>query len=234
MQGAIPQFSGVKNTVSNKHLDPALERRRRHHIMLSVVPRLLNRHLAPLLGLRRFLFILRLFALAPRYRVRFARPADDGGMQEVKRTFLLVGVLYNELCLAVGESTAFATTHAFLFDLACAVQRQAYLPPLPQARSWERFHEEHAAQFKEGFIRNNENDGIVSSEREVRLHIVRCRFYEAFRDMGNAALTEAFCRSDEVVFNEYSAGMRFHRGLEAPNTIARGGQRCVFVYERLE
>ncbi len=218
----------------NKRLDPVLERRRRRDIMFHVVPGLLNRHLAPALGLRRFPFMLRLFALAHRYRNRFARPTDDAGMQEVKRTFLLVGVLYNELCLSVGESRAFATTHAFLFDLACAVQRQAYLPPLPHSRSWKWFHEEHAAQFKEGFIRNNENDAIVSTEREVRMHIVRCRFHETFRDMGNAGLTEAFCRSDEIVFNEYSAGMRFHRGADMPNTIARGASRCVFVYERVE
>ncbi len=84
---------------------------------------------------------------------------------------------------------------------------------------------------EEGFIRNNENDGIQRGDRVYSLHITRCRFFETFRDMGSAGLTEAFCRSDEIVFNEYSPQMRFHRGHEQPNTIARGSKRCTFIFE---
>lgn len=51
--------------------------------------------------------------------------------------------------------------------------------------------------------------------------------------MGAPALTEAFCRSDEVVYNEYSPDVVFHRGSEAPNTIARGASRCQFVFDRV-
>jgi hypothetical protein len=84
-----------------------------------------------------------------------------------------------------------------------------------------------------GFISANENDGIRRSDHAVALNITRCRFHECFRDMGNAAITLAFCRSDETVFNEYSPIMRFHRGPSPVNTIARGAARCTFVYERL-
>jgi hypothetical protein len=221
-------------TPTEYHLDQRRERLRRLRILLLVVPALLDRHLKPLLGWRRFPFVLGLLFGAPAYGRRFARHGDDAGLKEVKRTFLLVGALYDRLKGRFGEARALAVGKAFLFDLANAVQRQAYLPSPPHPRDWDWFHQEHEAQMREGFIRNNENDGVFHIEREVKLDIVRCRFFEAFRDMGNAALTEAFCRSDEVVFNEYSPAMRFHRGEKKPDTIARGAKRCRFVYERLD
>lgn len=219
-------------TSGHHRLDRSVERRRRIRTLTRVVPVLLNRLLAPLLSWRRFPFIAWILVSAPRYRTMFARPDDDAGLKEVKRTFLLVGVLYNELRNRFGEDIAFRTAHQFLFELGNSVQRQAYFPPAQEPRTWDWFHREHEAQMAEGFIRNNENDGILHSPEHVSLLITRCRFFEAFRDMGNARLAEAFCRSDETVFNEYSAEMFFHRGPDAQNTIARGAKRCTFIYER--
>ena len=214
-------------------LDAARERQRRLHVLLRIVPRLLDLHLKPALGGRRWLFIARMLVLAPLYAGRFNRSTDDAALREVKRTFLLVGVLYNELSKRVGNASALTSTRAFLYDLACAVQRLAYVPDSPAMRSWEHFHREHEAQMVEGFISANENGGVVHAPGSVRLHITRCRFHECFRDMGNAAITEAFCHSDETVFNEVTPVMHFHRGSEHPDTIARGASRCTFVYERL-
>ena len=135
--------------------------------------------------------------------------------------------------MRIGEAKALAITQAFLYRLACAVQRQAYFPPPGEPRTWDHFHREHEAQIKEDFISHNENDGVVHTDATVTMDITRCRFHECFRDMGNAAITEAFCRSDETVFNEYSPLMRFHRGGQVPDTIARGASRCTFIYERL-
>jgi hypothetical protein len=213
-------------------LDEGIERRRRIRVLTRVVPVLLNRLLKPVLGWRRVPFVLSMLLSAPRYRKAFARPDDDAGLTEVKQTFLLVGVLYNRLRERFGEDVAFRTAYAFIFELGNAVQRQAYLPPPGTRFPWEWFHREHEAQIAEGFIRNNENDGIVHSDDRVSLHITRCRFFEAFRDMGNAGLTDAFCRSDETVFNEISPDMRFHRGTDMPDTIVRGAKRCTFIYER--
>lgn len=213
-------------------LNPWREKRRRLAILAGVVPRLLNGVLGPLLGWHRVPFIVGMLFAAPHYRKQFARVTDDDGLREVKRTFLLVGVLYNRLRDRFGEEVAYRAAHRFIYGLGNAVQRQAYFPPAGIPRKWEWFHQEHEAQIREGFIRNNENDGILYSKNQVSLHITRCRFFEAFRDMGNAKLAEAFCASDETVFNEYSPEMRFHRGTEVPNTIARGARRCTFVYDR--
>jgi hypothetical protein len=217
---------------AGSHLDPALEARRRLGTLLVTVPGLLNRHLRPVLGWRRFAFIPKLFALAATYKKQFSRPDDDAQLQRVKATFLLVGVLYNELAKRKGAECALSVTQSFLHDLGCAVQRKAYFPPGQGTRTWDYFHDAHEAQMREGFISTNENDGIHRSDRQVTLDIVRCRFHECFRDMGNPAITLAFCRSDETVFNEYSPIMRFHRGPEPVNTIARGAPRCKFIYER--
>jgi hypothetical protein len=219
-------------TETNK-LNPAVEALHRLNTLFVTVPKLLNEHLRPLLGWRRALFIPRMLGRAGWYKKRFARPSDDAQLRRVKSTFLLVGVLYNELEKVVGAGRALATTQSFLYDLGCAVQRVAYFPPAGQERTWDYFHDRHEAQMREGFISTNENDGITRSEQSVRLDIVRCRFHECFRDMGNADITLAFCRSDETVFNEYSPIMRFHRGDSPVNTIARGAARCTFAYERV-
>jgi len=214
-------------------LDPAVERRRQRNTLFHTVPRLLNEQLKPVLGVRRFVFIVRLLLLAPLYARRFARASDDVSLREVKRRFLLVGVLYQELVRCIGAEQAAVVTGRFLFDLACAVQRQAYFPPSGEERTWEGFHRAHDAQMEEGFIGTNESAVSQRTHETVALHVTRCRFHECFRDMGHAALTEAFCRSDETVFNEYSASMRFHRGTQAPDTIARGAARCTFIFERV-
>lgn len=112
------------------------------------------------------------------------------------------------------------------------IQRQAYLPAPPHP-DWDWFHREHEAQMREGLIRNNENDGVIHTEREVKLDIVRCRFFEAFPTWGTPPSRRAFCRSDVVVFNEYFPAMRFDRGEAKPHTVARGARRCRFINERL-
>ncbi|WP_119157797.1 L-2-amino-thiazoline-4-carboxylic acid hydrolase [Caldimonas tepidiphila] len=217
----------------HRRLDPGVERRRRLNTLLVTVPGLLNELLKPLLGAGRFPFMVRVLALAPAYHRRFARATDDAQLRAVKRTFLLVGVLHHQLVRRLGEPVALATTREFLYRLACSVQRKAYFPPAGQEPTWEHFHLEHEAQMEEGFISTNENGGVFHTDSSVTLQIVRCRFHECFRDMGEAAITEAFCRSDETVFNEYSPRMRFHRGAERPDTIARGAARCSFIYERV-
>lgn len=213
-------------------LSPVVEASRRLGTLLFTVPRLLNQHLRPILGWRRFLFIPGMFGAAGIYRKQFARPGDDAQLRRVKKTFLLVGVLYNELSRSQGPDRALATSQAFLYDLGCAVQRKAYFPPAGQTKTWDYFHDAHEAQIREGFISANESDGIRRTDRAVTLHVTRCRFHECFRDMGDGALTLAFCRSDETVFNEYAPIMRFHRGSSPVNTIARGAPRCAFIYER--
>jgi hypothetical protein len=217
---------------ASARLDPALEARRRLGILFVTVPGLLNRHLGPVLGWRRFTFIPKIFALAGTYKKQFSRPDDDAQLRRVKATFLLIGVLYNELAKTEGAERALSTTQSFLHDLGCAVQRKAYFPPEGETRTWDYFHDAHEAQMREGFISANQNGGIHRSDKLVTLNILRCRFHECFRDMGNPAITLAFCRSDETVFNEYSPIMRFHRGPAPVNTIARGAADCTFIYER--
>lgn len=214
-------------------LDPAIEKRRQRTTLFRTVPRLLNQQLEPVLGPRRFAFVARLLLLAPLYARRFARATDDAPLREVKKRFLLVGALYQELVRCIGAEKAAAITWRFLFELAGAVQRQAYFPSRGQAPTWDSFHREHDAQMKEGFIATNESVVAERTNDTVTVYVTRCRFHECLRDMGDASLTEAFCRSDETVFNECSSSMRFHRGTQAPDTIARGAARCTFIFERV-
>lgn len=220
---------------SPRKLHPFVEARHRAGTLLLTVPRLLNVHLASWRAWGRFRFVSRILARAGTYRKQFARPEDDIQLRRVKDTFLLIGVLYNELAKVEGAGRALARTHEFLHDLGCDVQRKACFPPRGQARTWDFFHHAHEAQMEEGFIGTNENGGIRRTDGSVGFEITRCRFHECFRDMGNGEITLAFCRSDETVFNEYSpAVMRFHRGVSPVNTIARGAPRCAFLFERVQ
>ncbi|GAX91662.1 hypothetical protein [Effusibacillus lacus] len=47
-------------------------------------------------------------------------------------------------------------------------------------------------------------------------------------------MTEVFCHSDEVVFNEYTPDMKFHRGDIEVNPIARGTSQCALIFEKVQ
>jgi hypothetical protein len=85
---------------------------------------------------------------------------------------------------------------------------------------------------RSGLLRRNEHTVPVVTPERVEFRITRCCLYEAMCAMGVGPLTQAFCRSDEVVFNEYLPAMRFHRDDAESNTIARGATDCGFVFER--
>jgi hypothetical protein len=196
---------------------------------------ILHHHLKRVLGWERFVFLPKLLLSLPGYAKRFAKADDDEGLRVFKQMFTMDGALYYELRKRFGEQLARDTTYAFLCDVANAVQRSWYFPPNGEPRSFAAFHRNHESRMKHGLIRYNEHDEIVENPHMYRFHITRCVFHETFRDMGLPWLTEAFCRSDEVVFNEYSPSIKFHRGMEEDkNTIARGGSRCVFVFERVK
>lgn len=144
---------------------------------------------------------------------------------------MLVGVLYHELSRVLGEVKARETTVIFLSEVANAVQRSWYIPEQGVPRTFQAFHHEHEHQMKNGLIRHNEHDEPVQDSDSYSFHITKCMFYETFKDMGVPWLTETFCKSDEIVFNEYSETMKFHRGESDKNTIARGGDKCVFIFE---
>ncbi len=193
---------------------------------------IVDRHLQAVLGWRRVALYAGLLPALPRYARRFARPTDDAGLAECKRRFLLAGALYHELTRRVGAAAAERTMLAMLSEIAELVQRGTYLSPPNALRSWDAFHAQHEEEARHGVIRHNVWSERERSQGRYAFAITRCCFYEAFRDMGAPALTEAFCRSDEIVYNAYSPDVVFHRGSNVPNTIARGAERCTFVFER--
>lgn len=177
--------------------------------------------------------MLRLLLKLPAYRKRFSRPTDDPALRVFKRQFLLAGALCHELTGILGDERARAATFSMLEQIATTVQRFWYIPPPGAERGWAEFHRRHHHQMEHGIIRFNEHDEIHTTPAREVLFITRCRFFETFRDMGLPGLTEAFCRSDETVFNEHSPDLRFHRGPDPVNTIARGADRCAFIFEKV-
>ena len=199
----------------------------------SPVFSVVNRHLGQVMGWRRFPFMIVLLLRLPSYRRQFCHATDDEGLRILKRKFLLAGALYHELARRIGQDRAFAATYSMLMEIANSVQRNWYIPPESVKRNWDRFHREHHHQMEHGLIRFNEHSEIVSAPDGEHFFITHCRFYESFRDMQVPELTEVFCRSDETVFNEYSPHLRFHRGADPVNTIARGAPKCAFIFEKI-
>lgn len=196
--------------------------------------RIINKHLKDLLASNRFLFILKMFLRASHYRKKFMKETDDQALKEFKQTFLLIGVLYHELEKAIHEQQAKDISFKILHDIAIAFQREWYKPKKQQKPSWNAFHAVQRYQSKYGLIRHNKQEVIEYESKKYHFSVTRCVFHETFVDMGIPWITEAFCRSDEIVFNEYSSSMKFHRGDEEKNTVARGGTKCTFIFENFE
>ena len=192
---------------------------------------LIGHHLRPILGWRTAPFLAAWAVRLPSYRERFSRLDDDPALAECKRTFLPLAALHHELVRRVGEERARFLSEAVALDVATRLQRRLYLGPLAK-RTWDAFHREHDRQMESGFLRHNKHSLPLVTESRVEFQITRCAFYEAMCAIEIGPLTEAFCRSDELVFNEYLPEMRFHRDERASNTIARGATACGFIFER--
>ena len=188
--------------------------------------------LRPALGWKTVPFLVRWAAHLPGFRRRYLGTNPDPAVEECKETFLPLAAIHHELVPALGEQRAAEISQVVALGVATSMQRRWYLPPVSE-RSWDRFHREHERQMQKGLLRHNEHAASSTrSGEKVEFHVTRCRFHEAFRELGTPALTEAFCRSDEIVFNEYLPSMRFHRGGGGANTIARGAPTCRFVFDR--
>lgn len=189
-------------------------------------------HVRPVLGWRTSLFVGRWIVRLPRYRKRFVRPDEDRDLLEITRSLFPLAALHHELARQLGdEARALVVSQALALDVAVRLQRRWYLTD-PKQRGWDAFHREHERQMRSGLLRRNEHTLPVVEPDRVEFRITRCCLYEAMCAMGVGPLTQAFCRSDEVVFNEYLPPMRFHRDDAAANTIARGAKDCGFVFER--
>lgn len=192
---------------------------------------ILNKHLKAILGINRIPFILKLLLSTPIYKKRFFNGTEDKGLFKVKKTFLLIGALYYELAKIVDKNKAKEISFNTLLDIAVEFQGKWYLS---NKRSWNNLLSEHKYQTKHGLIKYNEHEILVEDSNIYRFNITRCLFYEGFKDMGIPWITEAFCRSDEVVFNKYLPTINFNRGNDENNTLAKGSNRCIFIFENYD
>ena len=195
---------------------------------------LIVHHVRPVLGWRTGLFLAKWIVRLPHYRKRFVRPDDDGDLVEIKRSLFPLAALHHELARELGEEArALVLSHALALDVAVRLQRRWYLTS-PKERGWDAFHREHEREMRSGILRRNEHTLPVVTPDRVEFRVTRCRLYEAMCAMAIGPLTQAFCESDEIVFNECVPAMRFHRDDAEANTIARGARDCAFVFERAQ
>jgi hypothetical protein len=197
------------------------------------VMRIVWKQLHQKLGWRALPFLVGTFAGLGSYRREILSPTDDEGLAAAKKRLALLGLIYRRLIPRLGESTARDTVCELAAELAASVQRAMYMPGGRQT-TWERFHEKHEREMSAGLYRFNRYTPAKQDERTYRFEIERCVFLDAFRAMGIEEATEGFCRSDEVVYNQCVEDMSFHRGTLQPNTLARGANRCAFLFERKE
>jgi len=192
---------------------------------------LVVRHVRPALGWRTPWFVGTWALRLPQYRKRFVGAGDALGLREIKQSLFPLAALHHELVGVLGEPEALAVSRALTLDVATHLQRRWYLTSRTQ-RSWAAFHLGHERQMRSGLLRHNEHTLPTVTPVRVEFRITRCLLHEAMAAMDAAPLTEAFCRSDEIVFNEYLPEMRFHRDDAPVNTIARGARDCGFAFER--
>jgi hypothetical protein len=195
------------------------------------VMRIVWRQLHQKLGWRALPFLGGTFVGLGSYRREILSPTDDEGLAAAKKRLALLGLIYRRLIPRLGQTAARDTVCGLAAEVAASVQRAMYMPGGRQT-TWERFHEKHERETRTGLYRFNQYTPAEQDESTYRFEIERCVFLEALRGMGIQEATEGFCRSDEVVYNQCVEGMSFQRGTLQPNTLARGANRCSFVFER--
>ena len=192
--------------------------------LLSLVARNLK---APL-GLGRYAFLFRLALRWQVYLARYADPEDDEGLREYKRKLVWFVMIYHELRPRLGDHEALRVALEVTRSVAVLVQRSLYRAPGNPSLSGLIVL--HGRLRGKGLFRHIEYADVKVDHNRYEYRVTRCRFHEAFTAMGVPELTQAFCESDEIVFDGYARGLRFHRA--GRGTIARGAEDCTFHFEQ--
>lgn len=164
---------------------------------------------------------------------KYINSDDSPELTAMKKKFLPIVALYRLLKKKLPVERAYELTYTCLHQIAEETQSRWYLKDEPGNRSLESFRQKHQHEMARGLISHNKRQNERDADCLHYLEISWCLFYEAFSSFGLPELTEALCQSDEVVFNRYCDEIKFHRGDKKPDTIARGGQVCYFVFEKL-
>ncbi|MEC1742824.1 L-2-amino-thiazoline-4-carboxylic acid hydrolase [Schinkia azotoformans] len=195
--------------------------------------KLLSKLLKPILGFKTPLVILSIFFKIPYYNKKYFSNVNEKRIKGTSKTFLPIISAFYELAKLIGDQKAREVVTQFLFAHSLNVQRDWYLRTKIPNRSWEEFHTNHEYAMNYGIIKNNVHDKIIRDQNTYKFNMVKCSFHEVFSLAEIGWLTEPMCKSDEIVFNEYSNEMKFHRGGGTADTLGRGGDRCVFIFERV-
>jgi hypothetical protein len=181
------------------------------------------------LGARRYLLMARAAARYPGIVRRASAQRPDAGVRAYVRALAPFVTLAHELTRLLGDERGTALALRATESAAVALQRSLYRRM--RAPSLSTLTEVHARNRTVGLYRYIEYAGITRTAGAYDFRVTRCRFHEAFTLMGTPWLTQAFCRSDEVVFNQLATTIRFRRLPVLPDTIGRGGDSCSFHFD---
>ena len=184
------------------------------------------------LGPRRYTILVRATMRYPVIvRRALARRPDRGVGAYVVRLAPFVA-LSAELRSMLGDTRGIDLARRVTQTVAVAIQRSLY--HRVRGRPLETFADAHAVNRTTGLFRYIEYADITRTPDRYGFTVTRCRFFDAFTLMGAPWLTEAFCRSDEIVFNELAPAIRFRRLPVLQSTIGRGGTTCSFQFKEFK
>lgn len=154
--------------------------------------------------------------------------SDEDGLREYGKLFSLAPSLYFE---GLKYNSDKQVVLGAVINILKEITLWKYSKVYPPGSDLQTFVSLHKAQNEKGFLVYNKWEDTEDSLNVHRLKIKNCYFYNTFKRYGVPDLTLAFCMADEEYFSTFSDHITFHREQKEKNTIARGGDYCLFHFE---
>ncbi len=115
-----------------------------------------------------------------------------------------------------------------LMTAASVTHLHTTLPSIREADLRAKSHAEREAILTTLVARFPNSDWTIleSTDEKFVFRIHRCRFPELLAHVGHPELSDAFCRGDELYFQQHQPDIIFSR----PGTIGGGAASCDFIF----
>lgn len=174
------------------------------------------------------LFVISLIKKNSYYKASFT-PSDEEALRTYGKLFSFAPALYFEgLKYNSNEQEVLSAVIQILKAITLWKYRNVY----PKGIDLKTFAGIHKKQNEAGFLKYNKWEESEDTSSSHSLKIKNCYFYNAFKRYGVPGLTLAFCEADEEYFSTFSRKISFNRGERDESTIARGGDYCMFNFNR--
>lgn len=165
------------------------------------------------------------------YYEKYIASNEDVGIREYGKLFSIAPALYYEGLKYNENKDEVANA---VIQILKTVTLYKYSKVYPKGIDLQTFVQCHKQQNESGFLVYNKWEDVVDTDDIHQLRIKDCYFYKMFQLYGIPKMTLAFCEADETYFSSFSNRINFNRAATDSDTIARGGEDCLFHFKKID